>query len=107
MWWMVYVENYFPYMYGLFELECASKRYKKEYFLLEMKKEFKRQYIEYCKRSNIFYIQKELNKIMDFHIEKEYGRILLIRFKMYRNNQTVKDVLEIVNEICQNKGVTM
>lgn len=99
MWWISYINNYFPYMYGLFELEVAAKRFKQQYLINNMKGEMRKRYIEYCKKNAIFYIESELTEIMLFHIEEEYGEILIERFKRYRKNKAVRDVVDIANEI--------
>ena len=99
MWQSAYVDQYFPYMYGMLELEISSKRLKRYYLLPDMKKDFMSRYIDYCEKNSIFYIEEELNKILNFDIEEEYVQLLLDKFKIYRDNQTLKDIVAIAEEI--------
>ncbi len=90
--WQFYVDNYFPFIYGLFTIEAflnsndtsVIENVRNDYFIKSK---------EYFDQNNIFYDEKHLLDLLDGNIKKEFGALLQYLYPRYKNNKCVKDLL--------------
>ena len=99
-WWRFYMENYFPYMYGLMMIENHCKKTKQVSKISTMKRQFIEETIQYLEKKKIFYIKSELEEILKLNMNEEFRRVLLKEYHEWPREK-MEDVLEIVNQILE------
>lgn len=90
----------FPILYGFYELEQRASRKRTVYLLDEWKKKLLREYIEYMKKNQIFFIEEEVCGLSTIPLGEQYGEYILNSFRKYRNNMCLKYILDEVDGIC-------
>lgn len=96
--WRFYIDEYFPYMYGLLTLEHIARRKDKYTMLPRWKKEFMQEIQKYLDKKEIFYLKKDLLEILKLDIRGEYGRVLAYDAQHWPKD-VMKDILEIIENI--------
>lgn len=96
-WWRFYIDNYFPYIYGLMLIENEIKRTKQLDQMDKIKKEFTEKIIEYLDKNQIFYIKQEMEDILKFDINAEFRSVLLTEYYQWPKDK-IQDIIEIVNQ---------
>ncbi len=98
-----YIEmKYFPYIYGLYEIEriCKKKQMDSDIY----KSEFKKSYIEYMEKEHLEYISEELTELCEMNITDTFESVLLWDSQSYSDKHRLNDSITLVDEIVNNKG---
>lgn len=99
IWWRFYVDNYFPYMYGLMRIEIEAEEKNKDIITLQSwKTEFMQEIIKYLEKNQIFYMKETLEEILKFDMNKEFRRVLIEKYKHWPNN-VMQDIFKILENV--------
>ena len=89
--WNFYVNNYFPFMYGLYVIEVFLKP-KDKFEIENVKNEYFKKSKEYFDQNNIFYEEDKLTDLLNGNINKEFGNLLQYLLPRYKDDKRVKDL---------------
>lgn len=96
-WWRFYIEMYYPYMYGLYVIECTGRVENKVHMVSQWKNELMQELIKFFEEKNIFYDEEHLRKLLEMDMTEEFGEVLCNDYG--RNGWPKKSIHNVLNMV--------
>lgn len=94
-----YVEmRYFPFLYGLFEIEKNMRKEQGKY-----KHMFMEEYIKKSGENCTEYVRKDLNKLCGINVTEAYKSVLIRDSWNYFDQDALRSAIDMADEVLQNK----
>lgn len=92
-------ETYFPFLYGLYEIECEAERREMWQKVGEWKEQYIAAYQEYWSAKGEFWLQDDLNVLKDMTVTSQFREVILKTAWDYFNEPKFGEAIRISQEI--------
>ena len=92
-------ETYFPFLYGLYEIECEAERNEMWQKAGEWKEKYITAYQAYWSEQGKFSLQEDLDTLKDMAVTSQFGEVILKTAWDYFNKPEFEEAIRISQEI--------
>lgn len=92
-------ETYFPFLYGLYEIECEAERNDMWQKVGEWKEKYIAAYQTYWSEQGKFSLQEDLDTLKDMPVTSQFGEVILKTAWDYFNKPEFEEAIRISQEI--------
>lgn len=96
-----FFNEYFPFLYGLYHLEYLAGRRKTYKKLKTWKESFTKEYKEYWKQNNHFYLEDDIGRLETMEVTEDYSNVILNAEWKWMTEDDVVYAIKLANDIAE------
>ena len=96
-----FFNEYFPFLYGLYHLEYLAGRRKTYKKLKTWKEAFTKEYKEYWKQNNHFYLEDDIGRLETMEVTEDYSNVILNAEWKWMTEDDVVYAIKLANDIAE------